>query len=222
MDIGIAGDDEWRRRGLAHAVEELGGLLRVAWSVPLADVRACEHADVLLLAGDTGGRDRLGGLSHVAALRLPARTLGLAIGLVDGDSLNDVSRLRAATSGLDQLHAWSELQHVEDLERAILAPDDGRSPYRTIDEAVLRSYGLSLSSNLAAGLVLLGEDPLGAFDPAVPHPLTRRQRLTLRARFAGATSMRSSEPGSAASIDRTTPTWRQLSRVVHLACGRRC
>lgn len=213
MQVAVISADLWRRRGLADAIGELGGVLEVAYAAARPE-RAGE-VDVVVVDIDTPGRwDRLGGLDGVAGGHVGAQVLG-----VSTLARHPVVTLRALESGVDALVAWDELRTLAQLEQLILAPSRRQHPGERLDHPALRTWGLSASSRPAACLAWVVER--GVTEVFAEHgaPLLPRRRLiTIReslSRIGGITPV---APDRGTRTVRT-PSWRQVHEVVALARG---
>lgn len=223
----VVEDDEWRRRGLADGLRQLGGALTVYAALDFdAALDFAEWSDVDIALVDTIWRedswDHFNGLKVGAAIKAATKTSAgdaqpVAV-LLTGTDVNDLLVIRAAEAGFDFVYRRDEVGCVDDLERVVLAPDLARSPGRIADFSALRRLGLSFSSRLNAGLTFLEENGLTCHVSGA-QTLSRRRSITLRQRLAEMIGIRASGTASAATVERTLPSWRQVQQIVDLARG---
>lgn len=221
LRVAVMVDDEWRRRGLADGLDEVGGILDVAWSGPAEVTSTLVGADpelVLLGLDRVDGWDGLAGFSSAATLtaRLPAAPMVLGVA---PDLSNPLVAVRAVESGIQHLCSWSEVVDLETLECALLAPPVSWAPAQRLDFDQLRRLGVPPRSRLSAGLRYLMDEGFPSVAGPGFDPFTRRRKITLRQRFASITGVRAVGPVSAAANQPVVPSWQQLCAIVDLARG---
>ena len=221
LRIVIVDDDEWRRRGVADAVSDLGGLLSLQAAVTTRQALASpvgEGCDVVLFHTDaTAEWDHYPGIGVAARLRKSSPTVRRLLLVAPPGS--PLLPLRASEAGVTHFYRTSTLGTMSALERALLLADPECTPSGAIDRALLRSLGLSLSSRLNEGLAFVDESGLR---PALNAPyaaMSRRRGITIRTHLANIMDVKPVSAGSGSVVEPKTPTWRQLSAIVNLARG---
>ncbi len=174
-----------------------------------------EDADLLLVAMDTEGFDRCGGLLDVPAL---TASFGAHRVVVLADHApGTVVRLRAHHAGARHLLRDGDLR--TDTLRSIAA--GSAAPLERHDPRGLRALGLGPTSRPGAALAYVVEHELqDAFEgsPTIEASgLSRRRTITVRQHLTDAVGIEPVEGGSGAVLERSLPGWRQIHAVVSAA-----
>lgn len=227
--VGVLDDDPWRRRGVAEALRDAGGVIDVMGH---GEVGACSasrswlhEVDVLLvgLDGQTDSFDRFAPLLEAERVAALARVEGVGPLLVVGLSTardHPLLPLRASEAGVDHLYWWDRVTDIAALEELVLTPTLASRPTSMLNLGVLRQAGLTTGSTLNAGLRWI--EASGFRDEFVGTDatrLSRRQRITVREKLSALMRATSADCGSAAAHDRLLPSWLQLRALVDLARG---
>jgi len=220
----VVEDNEWRRRGLVDGLRQLGGALTAYAAMPLEEALGFNHWDqVDIVLVDAAWRrdhwDRFFGLRVGDAIRACLPEPAPVTVLLVGHEANHLLVVRAAEAGFDFVYQRAGVRTIDDLERMVLAPDLGRSPGRIADFPALRQLGLSFSSRLNAGVAFVEENGLAGQLADGPTALSRRRSITVRQRIADLVGIRPTGPASAATVERTLPSWRQVQQIFDLARG---
>lgn len=221
--VAVVDNDEWRRRGLVDGIRELNELqvARACGRDEAGQLRSAE-LEVVLVAAESiapGAWDRLVGLRTAGDVRRFLDRTATVVVLAD-DLSNPLLPVRAAEAGVDYLYARSDVSDLVALQTALTAPSPQRRPAELIDFERIRSLGVSFSSQLSEGLIMIEHRGLtGLFDDPPSVHLTRRRSITLRRALARAMAVRAAGPVSAARNQSHCPTWHQLRQVVDIARG---
>jgi hypothetical protein len=217
----VVDDDEWRRRGVVDGNRDLGGVLRVSGARPRSEANAlvATAPDVVVLAVDTDGWDRFGGLRTAGRLRPLFGPDTCFVALVE-DPGNPLLPVRAGEARINHLYPSAEVRDLVSLEGLLLAPRASRRPAHMADLSLLRRMGVQFQSRFSAGLELIEQRGLTAlFDEHPVARLSRRRTITLRRELASTMAVRPVGPVTAALNQPVLPTWQQLRRLVDMARG---
>lgn len=223
VTVAVVDDDEWRRRGLVDGIRELGGGLNVVAAGPRdsSTELPAVAAGVVVVAADpaVASWDRYVGVRTAGEVRHRLGSAPTVIVLTD-DLRNPLLPVRAAEAGADHLYPRSEVSDLVSLQAMLVLPSPERRPAALVDLALIRTLGVSFTSRLSAGLVLIEQAGLtGLFDDPPSLRPTRRRSITLRRTLASTMRVRAAGPVTSASNQPTRPTWHQLRQLVDLARG---
>lgn len=220
--IAVVDDDMWVRTGRVSALESAG----------LTVVLACDHdqalageelwadVDVVLVdAWDASQEwDRFPGVRVVESVRRVRSSNETLVIVISGHITNELLRLRMAEAGADFFYGHGELRNLDDLLRAICAPDQARRARPSANFNVA-TFGISSSAQLNAALHDIEDRGLQeAFRPRTSQkslPFGRRALIATRRRVASLSRM--TQPGP--DGDRREPEWRHVVRLVNMARG---
>jgi hypothetical protein len=220
-EVVVLDRDEWRRRGLADGLRELGTVPGAHAPGPdgLADVPWARVGLVLVGVDEPAPAwDRFGGLGLARAARAlgPPGIVTVAVTA----AVNPLVALRAAEARVDHLYPRRDVGDLRALAELVAGPDPARSPRALADPAALRLLGLTFASRLTAGLELVEAAGLApALAAGDGHGLSRRRAITLRRKLAAEIGVHPVRPVSAGAHQPSIPSWQQLRELIDLARG---
>lgn len=225
MRVGVFGDNEWIRRGVAGALAEHGCAPVVAARLGEAHrFVAAEVMDLVLIDPATPRAwDRWSGFGvapPVAAARAPG---ALVVAFSSVAAFSPMVRLRATEAGVDAHHDVRTIAEHADLARLLDDPRAGSLPPPSRHE--LSALGVGPRSRPGAALAYV--EQAGVRDAFVPGldlsgtGLSRRGAINLRRTVSALADLRT-DAGRATGgrlRDLSLPTWREVVRLVTHARG---